>query len=185
MTVFFTSDHHFSHKNVLKLCNRHFSDIVTHDETLVEAWNSVVAPEDVVYHLGDFTLGNGNTAVSFLVRLNGKKFISCLPWHHDKRWLFSDEAMLLSPAWDVIPALYVIERKQIGNDMPIILCHYPFETWDRSHYGSLHFHGHSHGNLPHIKNRLDVGVDNAYKLLGEYRPFSLGEAIEFAQTKGE
>jgi len=65
-------------------------------------------------------------------------------------------------------------------DKPIILSHFPYATWNRSHYGSLHFHGHSHGNLPHIKNRLDVGVDNAYKLLGEYRPFTLNEAVKFA-----
>ena len=178
MTIFFTSDHHFSHKNVLKLCNRQFSDILTHDETLVEAWNSVVAPEDEVYHLGDFTLGDWQRAIILFKQLNGWIHVLDNRWHHDKRWIHQMPYYSKYHPVVIDPPIVVYEKA--FEDRPIVMCHYPFETWDRSHYGSLHFHGHSHGNLPHIKNRLDVGVDNAYKLLGEYRPFTLNEAVKFA-----
>lgn len=178
METWVTGDHHFGHTNVLKYCNRHFSDIVTHDETLIDEWNKVVSRDDIVYHLGDFTLSNIYQAEDVAKKLNGTIRILVNYWHHDKRWLeFGDglKNMILNSSIVVLePGNY------IGNSMPIILCHYPFEVWDRKHYGAIHFHGHSHGNLHRIHNRLDVGVDMAYKLLGNYRPFSFHEAISLA-----
>jgi calcineurin-like phosphoesterase family protein len=52
----------------------------------------------------------------------------------------------------------------------IILCHYAMRSWDRSHYGTWHLHGHHHGKMTPYRNTLDVGVDcNCYK------PVSLDE----------
>ena len=49
---------------------------------------------------------------------------------------------------------------------PIVLFHYPIQTWDRKHHGSLHFYGHVHSNnnTSHpmeydIQNSFNVGVD--------------------------
>jgi calcineurin-like phosphoesterase family protein len=79
-------------------------------------------------------------------------------------------------------SIVVIESKKLHPelDVPIVMCHYPFEVWDRKHYGAIHYHGHSHGELHKIDNRLDVGVDSAYKLLGSYRPFALEEALAYS-----
>jgi calcineurin-like phosphoesterase family protein len=43
--------------------------------------------------------------------------------------------------------------------LPITLCHYAMRTWNMSHYGALHFFGHSHGNLQGDSQSCDVGVD--------------------------
>ena len=60
----------------------------------------------------------------------------------------------------------------------IILSHYPFQSWKDIGKGSIHLHGHTHGNINTMKNRLDVGLDSAYKIFGEYKPFSFNEIME-------
>lgn len=56
MNIFFTSDTHFGHNNIIKLSNRPFSSVEEMNEGLIERWNDVVGAEDIVYHLGDFSL---------------------------------------------------------------------------------------------------------------------------------
>jgi calcineurin-like phosphoesterase family protein len=190
MKTWITSDHHFGHANIIKYCNRPFKDITEMDNELCSIWNSHVAPEDVVYHLGDFTLGNAKLASYYFQRLNGTIFVLGNPWHHDARWLdyddiqhfteFSTKSSVFVHILLPVTVLEDISMNADGNGIPAVLCHYAFEIWDRKHYGSYHFHGHSHGELQKVHNRLDVGVDSAYKLVGEYRPLELEEACKFA-----
>ena len=52
--VFVTSDLHFYHNNIIKLCNRPYKDLEEMHIALINNWNSVVTNEDDVYILGDF-----------------------------------------------------------------------------------------------------------------------------------
>jgi calcineurin-like phosphoesterase family protein len=54
----------------------------------------------------------------------------------------------------------------------VVLCHFPFQVWNRSHHGAWHLHGHSHGNLAPSGCRLDVGVDTNHFGLRHYHPYS-------------
>jgi len=174
--IWFTADHHFGHNNIIKFCNRPFDSIEEMNQTLITNWNSVITHRDDVYVLGDVVLGDIKTLQSYLSRLLGNIYI--IPGGHDK-WMREPLPEIESYGIDLLcPLVTITIEKQ-----PIVLCHYAMRVWDRSHYGSLHFYGHSHGGLSWYKNSLDVGVDNAKKLLGEYRPFSFEEAIYFA--KGE
>ena len=56
--VFFTSDTHFNHANIIRFCNRPFKDVSHMNEAIISNWNRVVGPEDIVFHLGDFCLGS-------------------------------------------------------------------------------------------------------------------------------
>jgi calcineurin-like phosphoesterase family protein len=188
MTIWTTGDHHFSHANILDYCSRPFVTVFEMDEVLIETWNKYVEPDDTVYHLGDFTLGGTEIANRLFLRLNGKIHVLGYRWHHDKRWL-DKQFYLSSKHYQIItePPIVVLEDVEQVNDrgVPAILCHYAFEVWDRKHYGSYHFHGHSHGELKPVHNRLDVGVDNVYRLTGEYRPINLEEACKFAREYKE
>lgn len=56
--TFFTSDTHFGHANIINLCKRPFRDVNHMNDMLVENWNSVITDDDIVFHLGDFALGD-------------------------------------------------------------------------------------------------------------------------------
>jgi calcineurin-like phosphoesterase family protein len=192
--IFLTSDSHLSHANILTYCDRKFDTIEEHDDSLIKSWNMIVSKDDLVYHLGDFTLGGQTEALRLFARLNGRIKILAYPWHHDIRWLkigvngftnyfsFSGERVW---AEQPIVVLENVEQNSEGRGIPAILCHYAFSQWDRQHYGSYHFYGHSHSKGEVRKNCLDVGVDNAFLLTGEYRPFRIAEAISIAKGYNE
>lgn len=73
--VFFIADTHFCHKNILEYEkeNRPFASIKEHDEELIARWNSVVKPNDIVFHLGDFCLGGAANVIEIGRCLNGRK----------------------------------------------------------------------------------------------------------------
>ena len=186
--IWFTSDHHFGHNNIIKYCDRPFTSVQQMDDTMIDAWNGVVRPDDVVYHLGDFCLGAAEQAFNYWSKLNGHVKYLAMGWHHDKRWIHGLDDNLYSTLQnqpiEPLPPMVVLEFK-IVNDFPLAmtLCHYPLTEWDRGHHGGYLLHGHSHGNLPVERmtgKYLDVGVDVANKLVGHYRPLSLSEVLGYA-----
>lgn len=78
--IFFSSDHHFSHANIIKYDNRPFETINEMNEELVRRWNAVVSPDDEVIYLGDFSLSR-DAVLKYLPRLNGIKHL--ISGNHD------------------------------------------------------------------------------------------------------
>jgi calcineurin-like phosphoesterase family protein len=70
--IYFTSDTHFGHANVIKYCARPFADVAEMNAEMVRRWNARVRPEDTVYHLGDFAFGPQSVACSYRPQLNGR-----------------------------------------------------------------------------------------------------------------
>ncbi len=167
--IFVTGCNHFGHENIIKFCNRPFQSASEMDLAMIKNWNQVVGPGDLVFHLGDFTLGNRNQARGYFKQLNGDIRILSYPWHHDKYWLvpkpnlkefkaksnFDLEVILLPP----MVVLEVPELGKNGHPLAITLCHYPLAEWDRKYYGAWHLHSHSHGKHRKEGFRLDIGVD--------------------------
>jgi calcineurin-like phosphoesterase family protein len=179
--IFFISDHHFGHHNIISHAKRPFNDTEEMNETMIRHWNERVKPRDTVFHLGDLTLNSD--ASTYLEQLQGKIYILALEWHHDKAWLKKQrnkpplrsksglEVTLLPPL-----VLLKVNAFKVGKfSLPVTLSHYPLAEWEASHYGGWHLHGHSHGNYRDPKDRacVDVGVDQA-----NFYPFSLLELRE-------
>jgi calcineurin-like phosphoesterase family protein len=61
--IFITSDLHFGHDRGFLYEPRGFSNIESHDETVIQNWNSVVEPEDEVYILGDLMLNDNSHGI--------------------------------------------------------------------------------------------------------------------------
>lgn len=80
--IYFISDTHFNHKNIIKYCNRPFDNVEQMNETLVKNWNDIISEEDIVYHLGDFALGSKEFIQKILNKLKGKKYL--IRGNHDK-----------------------------------------------------------------------------------------------------
>lgn len=163
--TWFTSDTHFGHAAIIRLCGRPFSDVAEMDSALVEAWNSRIGPGDAVWHLGDFSYRNAQSAQSYLTRLNGQKHL--IHGNHD-----SAEARE-APGWASSQTMAEIT----ADGHRLVLLHYGMRVWPRSHYGSIHLYGHSHGQLSGDHQSLDVGVD-----CWGYQPVSLSEIRERLAT---
>ena len=79
--IFVTSDTHFGHDREFLFSPRGFTSIQEHDAAVIANWNSVVGPDDVVYHLGDVMLGDNAYGITCLKLLNGN--IKIIPGNHD------------------------------------------------------------------------------------------------------
>lgn len=73
MTIWFSSDWHFHHANIIRYANRPFADVAEMNEFLVQQHNAYVQPSDHYYHLGDVTMERDNQGwgLGIVDRLNG------------------------------------------------------------------------------------------------------------------
>jgi calcineurin-like phosphoesterase family protein len=85
--VFFYSDPHFGHKNIIKYCNRPYEYVWEHDRDLIKRYNKLVKDNDIVYFLGDIGFTNYIYIQHIIKQLKGRKIL--IKGNHD-RW--SDSA---------------------------------------------------------------------------------------------
>jgi len=159
--VFFTSDTHYSHKNIIRFSNRPFANVEEMNEELIERYNSVVGKDDIVYHIGDFAFERNHSYLKEIIgRLNGEKHF--VAGNHDKV-MFKDDIKSMFKTFKTFPysEIYVDDEDARGGKQHIVLCHYAMRVWNKSHHGSFHLYGHSHGSLPEDESlrSFDVGVD--------------------------
>lgn len=155
----FTADTHLDHFNIIRYCNRPFTDVDHQTTTIIDNINEVAGVDDRVWHLGD--VANKEAAIAnFRDRLICKN-VMVVPGNHDKE-------RILKRYFTVLPQCYMYEN----NGFRMVLCHYALRVWAHSHHGAGMLYGHSHGGLPPVPGApsFDVGVD-----VWGYRPISLIE----------
>jgi calcineurin-like phosphoesterase family protein len=184
--TFFTSDIHFNHENIIKYCDRPWSNATEMNEGIVSNWNSVVKNGANVFIVGDLAMGGPSKApllASYLRRLNGNKFL--IPGNHDT-WVLDDEKCLkeltvLPPLVEIAVPDQSLKKGRGGKRQRIVLCHYAMKVWNRSHHGTWMLYGHSHHTMPpdYTIKSFDVGLDGAgydYKPLSYYQVKNLMSA---------
>ena len=187
--IFFTSDFHIGHSNVIKFDDRPFSSINEMHKELIKRWNSVVSNDDTVFYLGDlFFRCKFSTAKWFVEQLNGK--IHFVMGNHDK---YSDIKKLNrfekihGDSTSLGGATIQIKDDDANKGyQDIILCHYAILSWNKAHYGAWHLHGHSHQSLannPDMKwfydrKVLDMGCNG-----WDYTPVSYQTIKEIMNKK--
>jgi calcineurin-like phosphoesterase family protein len=143
--IWFTSDQHYGHDKIIEYCDRPFKNVDEMNEELIKRYNDLVKPDDLVYHLGDFAFDNNPG--KFFHRLNGDKIL--ILGNHDRQ-------PVKQLPWKSVHDYYELK---IGKTF-IVLCHYCFKVFNKSHRGALQFFGHSHGSMSDNRQQLDIGVDN-------------------------
>ena len=186
MKIWFTSDLHFNHRNLLKLGKgRPFSSIEEHDETIINNWNKVVAKGDLVYILGDIALAcPDEKLIEYFQRLNGAKHL--ILGNHDRKKELT--RLLNNNLLQSIRDYYELKYKAIdGRDYKFVLSHYPILEFNNAHRINwcIHLYGHIHNA---------VSYDKIYKKLGfiafhigldtnKYTPVCIDEIIKKAQKQ--
>ncbi len=137
--VFFTSDTHFTHANIIRFCSRPFKNVEEMDETMIANWNRVVGENDIVFHLGDFCMGGSTKWTNVLNRLNGKIYL--IIGNHDMKNLKQSCSDRFEK---VAMQMYIEVDKQ-----KIYLNHCPFLCYGGAYRDTWQLFGHVHTN----KNR--------------------------------
>lgn len=172
--IWFTSDTHFGHANVLDFCGRPWKTVDEMNDTLVATINAYVAPNDTLYHLGDFSFKMSVDDARELRKRIRCRNIHWIPGNHDKDWSQPNVA----GTFQVEPSIATLK---LEGGRKIVMCHYPIMDWPGLGHGAIHLHGHIH-STPEYNEwnrdmrllRYDVGVD-----ANEYAPVSIDRVLGF------
>ena len=179
--VYFTSDFHLFHHNVIRFDSRPFVDVHEMHKVIEERWNEVITKDDTVIYLGDLTFARREDKAfveAMVGRLKGD--IHYVMGNHDKL----QDIKKFTQFKTIQDYLEVrIAHNQNDKRVETLFCcmHYPIYSWNKAHHGSILVHGHSHMNLSegefHKTHRIfDVGCMGY-----EYKPVSYLELIKKAE----
>lgn len=193
--IWFSSDHHYFHENIIKYCNRPFGSVAHMNQELTRRWNEIVQPEDFVYYLGDFSLGRIEVVEPIVKSLNGKKLL--ISGNHDRAHPTNKKptpiARYIEAGFIDVVLETTIDLTLNGRPQKVKLCHLPYapladEEVDRRYLnyrpkdeGQLLLHGHVHCSwLVDVKRKMfNVGVD-----LHNYYPWSVEDIEAVMREKG-
>lgn len=170
--IFFTSDTHFNHNNIISFAQRPFHNVEEMDDMLIKNWNDKVPTDGLVFHLGDFCFGRGNCK-RYLNRLNGRVIL--VIGNHDFNNMSAGDLDLF--AYHSQQMFISIEKRKIFLNHFPFLCYTGVYRQPEDMIWQLFGHVHSHtssdinsgigGNgkdIPRLNMlfpcQYDVGVDN-------------------------
>ena len=141
----------------------------------MKLWNEQVAPDDIVYIIGDFSL-SPKAAQQFAPRLNGTKHL--ILGNHDAPFEFTTRRKAASMRTKYLNEFASVEMEgklTLKNGVEVLLKHFPYSLDYDQRYkqhrmkdeGKWLIHGHLHSAYVKNGKQIDAGIDNNFKLLSE------------------
>lgn len=157
MRIFFTSDMHFGHLRIIELAGRPFDSVEHMAREIVRRWNSVVAPGDRVYVVGDVAMGSILLSLANIGLLNGELIL--IEGNHDRTFMAKNDEQRAK--WEKIyldagfSAIYPNLVLHNFDGLPTVnLSHFPYvgDSHDGDRFESIRLedkgipliHGHTH-----------------------------------------
>lgn len=170
--IFFTSDLHLGHANIIRHCDRPFESVDEMDEVILQRWNAKVKPNDTVYILGDLMFRNKRPPEEYLAQMPGKKHF--IVGNHDKAWMKKADLGQWFESVDMMLFTSDGQRK-------LTMCHYPMMSWPFSNHEGWMIYGHIHENtdmdywplIERYDRMLNAGVD-----INGFAPVTFEEMLE-------
>lgn len=158
--TFFTSDWHFGDKNIIKNCNRPYSDMDEMHAALIDIWNAKVSDNSTVVNMGDFAFWGPSKFSELgdvLMQLKGNMLF--VPGNHDRLNLWHNTLEEFPELADRVRILPPVADFRVGKQH-IVGCHYAMMIWNKQHYGAWHLYGHSHDrHLTGIGLSMNICID--------------------------
>lgn len=136
---YYISDLHLLHNNCLKFDNRPFSSMEEMMGYIKENWNYKITNADTVYILGDISLRKTNEElISYVANLKGKKVL--VKGNHDN----VSDYRYVQLFDEIVDYKEITDTDGNGNNLHLILSHYPIFSWKNMGRGWILLHGHVH-----------------------------------------
>ena len=182
--IFFTSDLHFGHENIIRFDNRPFKTVEEMDAELIKRWNNKVSKEDLVYVLGDMIWKTENNEAHKLIKsLNGQ--IILIKGNHDRFLHNATAKKALAGIKDYDDICVTLED---GTVRRCILSHYFIPMYIGHRYNAIHLHGHSHKTEEALeeeritkelnKKGYNLQIYNVGCMYWNYEPVTLDEILK-------
>lgn len=172
--IWFTADTHFGCNKLVENTRPEFVSCEEHDSHLLSQINEHVGRNDTLVIVGDFCKEKPGR---YRPKLKCRNHLFILG-NHDKEPKI--RAVFGGNVWT--------QRMVKVGEQRVLCAHHPQCFWDRCHWGTYHAYGHIHDNTMREaqmdrgmpgRRSMDVGVDHAKKVLGEYRPWSWDEMLHW------
>ena len=163
-TMYFMSDLHLGHKNIIAYDQRPFETLEEMDAFILGELGKI-GPNDIVVDLGDmFWDMKSPRCREILEGINTKRMYKCVG-NHDKDTYYFGLQATLDDCFVKVSDILDFRITSGGKNYKVSCCHYPILDWNHKFRGSLMIHGHTHGTLDEFNNskpdlRIDIGFNS-------------------------
>ena len=180
--LFFISDLHYQHKNVLTLDRgrEKFKSLEEMEEYIRRELSETLTPDDLLFDLGDMFFGTRDIKFNELLSSIPCPIYKILG-NHDKEDYFRKK----EDRFEIMTDLMAI---QVNKEYKITLSHYPILDFPYMYHGGIEIFGHTHGHLDNFISTipnlmLDIGFSSGYSEKKGKFIHSLREILDYFKVE--